>query len=361
MKGDLKKAERLYRGGKYPKVIRLLEPQIFRFRQSYDFFYLAGMSCLRTGDLGGASTYLQRGLGLKPQDANAHLGLALVHLGRQEIQEAIRCYLEVMDNDPNNRFAKRGLTLLKKDASAERIADSLESGRFARLSPGRKRLPLWAVAIISVIVVALGTSAVLLAYTDVFDRTVIHREPTIAAMTLRDVGDLVDLNGQYRFLLTAGQIESTFAAVKDHFANFRDNLARREINRLLGSNASQKVKEQARTVDSYLSIPDFTTIRDSFEYDAVLANPYLYDRTHVVWGGKIADLARSADRITFNLLVGYETNEVLLGIVGVILEFSADLDPGDAVEVLGQVHVDQTGGLYLTATSIHKLIQGVDS
>ena len=175
-------------------------------------------------------------------------------------------------------------------------------------------------------------------------------------MTLRDIGELVDLGGQYRFLLTENEIGSTFEAVKKHFADFRDNLARREINRLIGSNASQSVKEQARTIDSYLSAPDFTTIKDSFPYETVRADPYLYDRMHVVWAGKIADLSSTADRISFNLLVGYETNEVLLGIVRVVLEFSAALDPGDAVEILGQIRLDQTGGFYLMARSIHKLL-----
>jgi tetratricopeptide (TPR) repeat protein len=362
MKGDLKKAAKLYKRSKFPQVIRLLEPQIFRYRQNYDFFYLAGMSCLNTGDLGGANTYLQRGLGLKANDTKANIGLALVNLRRQDIQEAIRCYLEVLDADPGNKVATRGLTLLKKNASPTQVLELIESGRLDRLLPdGRKRRLPTLIASLSIIIIAAAAVVLVLKYTNAFGGKPVVREPSVEMMSLDDLGGIVDFSGVYKYVLTEKEIERTFAAVKDYFSRFSDNLAKREINRLLGSNASFAVKEQVRTISGYIPVPDFTTIRDPFDYDLVAADPFLYGDTYVVWTGKLSNLSASTKEITFDLLVGYEKNQILLGIVAVKLQFAASLDDGDAVEVLGRVKVTDTTKFFLEVISIHKLIPEEDT
>ena len=356
MKGDLKKAAKLYKRSKFPQVIRLLEPQIFRYRQNYDFFYLTGMSCLNTGDLGGAGTYLQRGLGLKPNDPKANLGLALVYLKRQDIQEAIRCYLEVIDTDPGNKVAARGLTLLQKNASPSQVFELIESRRLERLLPdaGKRRMPALLPGAAAVIL--LAAAAILASkYTNIFGGEPAVREPSVEMLSLDDLGGIVDFSGEYNYMLTEKEIEQTFASVKNYFSRFLDNLARREINRLLGSNASFAVKEQARTISSYIPVPDFTTVTDPFEYTIVAADPFLYSDTYVVWTGKLSNLSASTEQITFDLLVGYENNQLLLGIVAVKLKFAVSLNDGDAIEVLGRVKVAENKGFFLEAISIHKL------
>ncbi len=361
MKGDLKKAAKLYKHSKFSQVIRLLEPQIFRYRQNYDFFYFAGMSCLNTGDLGGASTYLQRGLGLKPNDSKANLGLALVFLKRQDIQEAIRCYLEILDSDSGNKTAARGLTLLQKNASPEQVLDLIESGRLDRLFPeSRKRRVPALIAGIAVTFAAAVAVILVLNFTDLFGAEPVVREPSVEVMSLDDLSGIVDFSGEYRYVLTEKEIEQTFTAVKDYFSRFMDNLARREINRLLGSNASVAVKEQARTISSYIPIPDFTTITDPFDYNTVAADPFLHNDTYVAWAGKLSNLSTSPQQITFDLLVGYENNKLLLGIVPIKLDFAASLDDGDAIEVLGRVKITENQDFILEAVSIHKIIPEED-
>lgn len=358
MKGDLQKASKLYKRAKYPQVIRLLEPQIFRYRQNFDYFYLLGMSCLHTGDLGGANTYLQRGLGIKPNETKANLGLALVHLRRQDIQEAIRSYLEVLEAEPGNKIANRGLAILRKDASPARIQELHEAGKLSRLMPDRRsRVPS---ILLRVAAVTAAAAIVVFAlwYTGVFDNTSTVREPAVEMMSLESIENIVDFSGEYRYLLTEKEIEDTFADVKELFSDYRDNLARREINRLLGSNASPAVKERANIIAGYITTPDFTTIRNPFDYELVAADPFLYNETYVVWKGKLTNLSVTDESITFDLLVGYETNQVLLGVVPVLLEFSAFLEVGDPLEVLGRVKLAKDEGFFIEAVSIHKLQPG---
>ncbi len=177
-------------------------------------------------------------------------------------------------------------------------------------------------------------------------------------MSLESIENIVDFSGEYRYLLTEKEIEDTFADVKELFSDYRDNLARREINRLLGSNASPAVKERANIIAGYITTPDFTTIRNPFDYELVAADPFLYNETYVVWKGKLTNLSVTDESITFDLLVGYETNQVLLGVVPVLLEFSAFLEVGDPLEVLGRVKLAKDEGFFIEAVSIHKLQPG---
>jgi tetratricopeptide (TPR) repeat protein len=356
MKGDLKKASALYKRGKYPQVIRLLEPQIFRFRQSYNFFFFVGMSCLHTGDLGGASTYLQRGLGLQPNDIPANLGLAIVHLKRQETQEAIRCYLEILESDPGNSYAKRGLGLLRRDATPDRLLELDESGRLLKLLPGKRVMKFTRTFVSATLVAAAAFAVIYLWQQEILFSPKILREPAVERLSLADIGEIVDLSGNYRYLLTEKEIDTAFTDAKKHFSQFEDNLAQIEINRLLGSNASVEVKEQTRVIESYITEPNFTTLKDSFGFAIVEADPFLYANTYINWKGKLSNLAISSDLITFDLLVGYETNEVLLGIVPVVLDFAALLNQGEAVEILGKVSLNDSNGFFLQCISIHKLI-----
>ena len=57
------------------------------------------------------------------------------------------------------------------------------------------------------------------------------------------------------------------------------------------------------------------------------------------WRGKIANLKVGKDAIAFDLLVGYEQEKELEGIVPVTLPFAADLANGGGIEVLGQIAV----------------------
>jgi hypothetical protein len=88
----------------------------------------------------------------------------------------------------------------------------------------------------------------------------------------------------------------------------------------------------------------------------VVKQPALYDECSVDWKGKVANLAVGKDAITFDLLVGYEQEKELEGIVSVSLPFAAEMQNGDGIEVLGQVTV-MGGILGLQGISLHVLAQ----
>jgi hypothetical protein len=160
--------------------------------------------------------------------------------------------------------------------------------------------------------------------------------------------------GAARYPMTEKQIQESFEKTKRFLLQYRDNLATREVNRILLSNASAYVKEKARLLATFTRVPDFTTVRDSFGFREVAVDPPLYEGCFVVWRGKVANLRISGAALSFDLLVGYESQRQLHGVVPVTAAFVVELADGDAVEVLGRVGLP-SGKLALEVVSLHRL------
>ncbi len=354
---DLKKAERLYRAKKYSKLLQLLEPQVFRYRESFRFFFLLGMSCLRTGDFGGAYSYLQRALSIKPSDVHSLLGLAAIHLRRQETSEALRIWFQVLDEEPGNRQAKRGLKLLRKNVDADKLKDLTESSKINSLIPvERNYLPLF----LSSTVLALVLAAFLLypLIDDIVSERFIEKRPEIRDLELRiEEGYRSDEIISADIEMNEKEIEKTYKRIVELFHDYRDNRAQREINRLLMSNASKEVKAKLRLLEGHIREPSFSTIRGDFGYREVSENPELYENCYVSWRGRVSNLRVDEDAIRFEFLVGYETEKVVEGIVPVRVPFAIDIDPAYPIEVLGQVQL-RSSGIRLEAISLHQFSQG---
>ena len=354
MKGKgLGEARRLFRKRKFPDVIRILEPEVFRYRENFDYFVLLGSSCLHTGDLGGAFSYLSRARQLSPDAVSALLGLAAIHFRKHETEDAIKRWLEVLELDPSNKVARRGLELLRKGLSQEKLQEFIDSGKARSLYPP---LPARGRAGITTIIV-LGTLVVCgAAYLGVkfFPQKTAER-PGVSGIDIpSDLPRLTDNGSDFMYMLTESDVRNAFKKAKGHLLAYRDNMATVEINRILLSNAAVPVKERARMLKGFVRQPDFLTLKDSFPYPTVAAEPALYDGCSVSWRGKIANLKIGKSAITFDLLVGYDKEKELQGIVPVILGFAADLENGGGLEVLGQLSY-QAGKLGLNAISLHKL------
>jgi hypothetical protein len=354
MKGKgLGEARKLFRARKFPDVIRILEPEVFRYRESFDYFSLLGFSCLHTGDLGGAFSYISRARQLSRDNVTALLGLAAIHFRRQETEDAIKRWLEVLEIDPGNKVARRGMDLLRKGLSTEKLQEYIEAGKVKSLYPplpSRGRAALVATIVLGVMALAAA------GYAGVrFLPRQVTQRPGVSAVDIPSgLPRLTDTGSDFLYMLTENDVRKAFSKAKTFLLAYRDNMALVEINRILLSNAALPVKERARLLKGFVTQPDFLTLRDSFPYATVAAAPALYDGCSVIWRGKIANLKVLKDAITFDLLVGYDREKVLEGIVPVTLDFAADLANGGGIEVLGQVS-SKAGRISLKAISIHKL------
>jgi hypothetical protein len=362
MKGKgLEEARRLFRARKFPEVIRVLEPDVFRFRENPEYFQLLGFACLQAGDLGGAFSYVSRAQQLQDDDIDTLLGLAAIHFRRTENEAALKRWLEVLDAQPSNTIARRGLDLLRTAPTPDALQEMIENGKIRMIYPdlrgravarhgtGGNAARLVIIGLVVLIIAGVGFLGWRMSRPHASPR------PGVYAIDLPpDLPSFIETGTGFPFVLTEKEVRSTFKKARTELLAFHDNRAAVEINRILLSNAASPVRERARMLKGFITQATFDTLRDGFPYSMVVTQPALYDGCSVDWKGKVANLAIGADAITFDLLVGYDQEKELEGIVRVSLPFAAEMHDGDAMEVLGQVTV-RNGVLGLLGISLHAL------
>jgi len=348
----LKKASKYFKSGKYNKVLQILEPQVFRYRQNFNFFYYLGISCLNTSDFGGGYSYLKRAKDLKPDDINTMAGLALVHLKRHENSEALQQWFQILDIDHKNKLAQKGLETLKKYSKQDDLTEYFDSGKYLNLLPGRNKLaPIIKTSFLSVLFIVFTVFFSFYIYNLIIQPDITR--PEISAIKLDNFGSLTnnDIKTDYKF--TDSEIRKLFELIRNYFDNYQDNLAMREINRLLLSNADKETKEKVKLLSSYISIPGFTTLKTNFTYQEFLLEPKLYNNCYIHWKGRLSNLVVTDNLIEFDFLVGYDDKKILEGIIPVTLNFGARIDSNFPIEILAKITKKDTEYI-LEAVSVHQ-------
>lgn len=354
----LRTAERLYRSGRYAELIHHLESQVFAYRENPRFYELLGFSCLRTGDYGGAYSYLSRSSQLDRDNVRVLDALAVAELKRRRPTDAIQTWLDALEIDPHDRLARRGLNMVRQAENPTALAQDLSDRELRSLLPPDPRrirsVRRWVIGVGVVALLAGGSYGMVSLGLLPQREPVPPREGEEEIVFSREPESWVSYEGEFRYVFTEGEVEEIFEEAVGYFHDFRDNLARREANRILASNASERVKNRARLLIDYLQTPDFTTFRDNFDFAAVAEEPWLYHGCFVRWRGRVANLAIE-EVIRFELMVGYEDARVLEGIVPVIVPFGVSLDAGASVELIGQVQSDGEELRALEVVSIRRL------
>ncbi|NIZ40095.1 hypothetical protein PVA45_00985 [Entomospira entomophila] len=360
----LRKAERHLRSTHYRQVIRMLEPKILLFNNDSHFYYLLGSACYFTGDVQGAQLYLNKGLVCAEDDVDMRLILACTSLRRRDTALALQLWLEVDDLDPGNKRAKFGLTKLKTIKTSKDLSRFIMSSQFQKLLPIRPLSPL--MRVITSVIYTITLMALLFGIS--FLSVNIFRQLNPKPDFIRDgvssefnffqtpPQQFTEESHQAIFILSSKEITKIMDQARNYFNLFQDDLAGRELNKILLSNASSSVKNQALLLKEALQPPTFATYTANFTFDDVASQPLLYQGLHVLWRGPINGLNTTDYRIAFRLLVGYEDGKVLDGAVEVLVPFEASIAPNLVTNVLGKVVADNQGKFYLEAVSINQIV-----
>jgi tetratricopeptide (TPR) repeat protein len=340
-------------------VIRHLEPQVFAYRENPRFYELLGFSCLRTGDYGGAYSFLSRSSQLDRDNPRVLDALAVAELKRRRPTDAIQTWLDALELDRDDKLAKKGLNLVRKAENPTALAQDLSDRELRALLPPepRRGLLIRRVAVLGLIVVAIAVGAYLVANSGLLRQEdgAPPREGEELARFNQEPDSWIAYEGEFRYAFTEDEVQRIFERATNYFHNFRDNMARREINRLLNSNASGSVKERASLLTDYIQTPDFSSFQDNFVYGDVVSEPWLYQGCYVRWRGRVANLSIN-DTIRFDLMVGYEDGRVLEGVVSAVVPFAVSIDAGESVEVIGQVEVENDRLARVEVVSLRRLI-----
>lgn len=334
----LRQAHRLFRRKQYGKLISNLEPQVFMFRDNVEYYTLLGAACFCTGDYGGCTSYTKRAIDIDPDIVSAHLYLAAVYLKRRETDRAIREWLHVLDRDPNNTHAKRGLDFVRSLTTIDELQERITPSVLLRFVPVKNYIPWKTVFLTIAALLALGLAWYFGpdAYRYIYKETAPPRDG-VEVVSFPQGQPLTSLEGEYEYILSESEIQEILDRIRTYFNSHQDNLVRREINRILLSTATSPVKERVRILRSSLAPPDFTSIKTSFSFSEVSQNLQLYSGTYIRWKGRPTNIVRGEDAVDLTLLVGYHTGQIVEGSVPVHIPFPAQIRSEMGIELIAQV------------------------
>ena len=358
-KTALSRAARLFKQRQFAQVISILEPQITSYRENVKYFFLLGTSCLHRGDYIGAYTYLRRCVDIDYRNIPAQLALAVVHLQRGESEESLRIWLEILQDNPQNRYARLGLDTARKLSTGKNGTPSLFEKRkeLALIPSPGFYIPRWAKWVLGIAFVAgfVLLPAALIVKDKIYEKPEPKR-PEIALIQIEENDAVLDTGSRANYMLTEQEIRACFEAIRGFLENYEDTYARREINRLLFSNAAQAVKDKARSLSQFIATPTFANFPESFSYQEVMSDPPLYDGCFVRWQGRVSNVAIAPGRINLDFLVGYSDQKVLHGIVPAWMEFAANLQSDFAYEVIAKIVLPYgRPGILMQIVSLHEL------
>jgi tetratricopeptide (TPR) repeat protein len=343
MRGDplIIRALKLLGHKKYNAAIHLLENEAVRYHDSFSYYYLLGAACLRAGDFGGAFTYFNSARKLKNRDTRALLGHAILFLRRGDTVQAVEVYLEIQEIDPENRVAKRALNFIRRSKSPEELSGWIEAGKLKQFYPPLPKAPFSLVSLLLIVfgcVLLIASVAGILSASGIIRRGKIERRGYPESLLLREEREApVETGGSFGYVLTRDQALAAYDKARRFFNQFKDEDAKVELNRIIESNASDALRNKARILLSFTEKPDFSTLKNSFEYRAVMKEPVLYRDCYVIWEGMAANIENGENTTAFNLLVGYGDRTVLQGVVPVQFNIAVNINTGRPLKVLGKI------------------------
>ncbi len=357
-RNPLDEAESLYKNRRWPQLISLLEPLSAVYRDSARFSVLLGNAYLHREDIGSAYSCYRRAQSIDFRDTEAALGLAAVNIRRGDSDKAVQLYIEVLERSPRNRKARTGLDFLRQTTVDE---TSFPAKKVRRLYP---EPPLrWGIAV--VLLTAGLVLAVAVWLFPVVMQGIRETRPqrdgiSDIVLSTEEQSAPVGSDGGFDFILTEKAALATFEKAKKLFAEYRDEAALVELNRLRLSNATRQVKTKASSLALYVRDPSFLSMPDRYSLADVTVSPRLYEGVGVIWKGLIANaviapaIGTAGPSTTFDLLVGYHDKKRLEGIVQVRAGFETNLTSDRPVEVLARVRNLEGGSFFLECLAIHE-------
>lgn len=354
-------AKHLLKCRRFSRAIALLEGNRQFYRDNADFYVTCGIACLYVGDYGTANSYFNQARKITLTNLDMLLGQAAFFLHRGDTDRAVEYYLEVLDNHPENKIARRAMDFIREDGSFESVCRMEEAGTFRKFYPPLGVNPLSVFRIAVSALIGIGIALSFLCYF----------APKDYASGRADLSELVlssdekknaqekDLSGGvYRYILTDSQIRDSYEKALQYFQDGRDNAANVEVNRILNSNASQSIQKKSSLLLTYFEEPTFDSLTDNYQYVQVVRDPVLFLGCWVSWSGRITNAVSDSSSYRCDLLVGYENLEKVDGIVPVYFSNPPvpEIEGDRPVTILAKIGVEG-GKITLNARAVHQKLR----
>ncbi|QFP42164.1 hypothetical protein F9Y90_03565 [Borrelia miyamotoi] len=370
----INKSIRYYNSQRYSDVIKLLEKEIFFYKNHYFYHYILGISYLRIGNLGNAQTYLKKAYTLNPTEPDVKQSIAILLVAQGKEDKAIQIWLKMIEE---NQAIKRselsletirknpiqGTLFLNKNKLYAKLFPEIKVKTRYKLSKLIKSFTISSLAFLIIAIIFLfkyykeTIKITLNGSTSKENKFINNIAAYIDDIKINDKEKIKNHEGQFVFILTETEIKNSFQKIKTYLKKGKDNFARIEINKILNSNASESIKLKAKNLASFISRPDFITFNDYLSLKEIQNNPSIYANVYIKWSGIINNIEKKDNITYFDFYVGYNKN-TLEGIITTKTTFDIDIDFKDSAEILGQIDYNyNTKELTLNAITIRKIEQ----
>ncbi len=335
------------------------------FGSHAELYYYLGLAQYYLKNFKSAEDYFKTGMEYDSEHVDIRLAAAAAALRQRNNSQAVHLWLNVLDIDPDNKKARKGLNVLRQKGNPIDIARFIRKGSMKQLEPA---LPSH-IAFFDIMLIVLGCALVagtiflgIKISENFFMPSLPSASPNRAGVEAYNLSsvrkkDYIQKEGEFLTQLTPKEIHNIIYQAKNDFNDYKDNKVRLELNRIKYSNASSAVKAQASVLFAALERPNFTNLDTNYTYREIFSDPIMYTDVYVHWRGKVQDVQFTPEAITFQLLVGYDDEKVLEGAVPVVVPFETFIDPILATEILGQVKIDDENHVYILASSIHQIVK----
>ncbi len=361
---DLYLASKYFNRGKYSDVINLLEQKIVYYKDSALYFNLLGASCVFIGDWGSGKTYLSAAEKLSKSNKNIIFLLSLIYLKLNDTEMAVHLLLDLLNFSETKRDAKKVLDFVGKSENQVAVSEFIDIKVIPKLKKKikfkikkiRKTHKLSKNFIYGFFIIIFLLFVIWGGF-KFYKHKKSNSRANIEALEISEEDKIVEFyKGKYKLLLSDKDVRKAFRKAKRAFNDFDDNVAQREINRILNSNASNDIKDKALELQRLIKEPDFKSMKTNYTFDEINKEPFMYENCYVNWKGRIVNLKIGKKNITFDFLVGYEDKKVLNGTVSVILDYGVKLYEDYPYEILGKIKLID-GKVYLQVVSLHRIVE----
>lgn len=357
-KSLLDKARDFLRKREFSSVIRLLEPHIFEYRDSFQFYYILGVACLYQGNIAGCEDYFKSARRIKINDVNLILGQAVLFLKKGRIPQAIEYCVNAQELEPQNPKVHQFLKLLEKYGDVDTISEWNHNGKIKIFYPDLpKKSP---VKPILISVLSLFIVFTIIFFSTRFVKLNDRADLSSFSLSYQDKSNLTEnttASSVYRYILTQGEVEKYYEDAKRFYNSYNDNEAQKCINILLNSNASSSVRQKARQLMDYLEEPVFDSKFELYSFQEVSKDLYLYQDCYVIWSGRVTNVNSNEKYFNADFLVGYEDMKKIDGIAPLRISSEISVNPEKPLKVLGKISIED-GSLILLGKAIYQPLTG---
>jgi len=319
------------------------------YEDNAEYYIMLGTAFLYSGDAGTAAGYYQRARRITVTNVTLLLGQAAIYLRRGLTDRALDYYLEVLDQEPGNKTAKKAMEFIRTTGEYETICKWADTGKLEEFYPplgvNSNKVILWcATAFGFVLGVCIAVLFIMNRPKVDYNRAASEMQKLVLSKSDEKNALATDLSqGSYNFILSAKEVTDSYNEALKYFQLHRDNMCQVEINRVLVSNASDAIKEKAKLLQDYLDEPSFDTITDVFTAAQISKEPSLYTDCYVVWGGRVSNVFESENSYSCRFLVGYEDMKNVDAVVQLDFDYLPRIEPDQGLKVLGKIEKDGSG------------------